>query len=399
MQMLLPRYDALDPAVLDDPYPVYAQLRRVGPLCRGGVGQWVVTRHADVSRLLRDPQLGHQFPDEYRRFALGEGPACSFFGRIILDRDPPSHVRLRRLMASAFSPTLVGRIGARIPGWLEELLQPVQDLGRFDVVHDLAYPLPVRVVCELMGIPAVDQDAVRPRAVDLARAFGTRVPDEDRRTVDEAVLWLRAYLGALITERRGAPEEDLLSRMIATQSNEDGLSDEEIVDNAVFLFFAGFETTMNLIANGCAALLGHPDQLDRLRAEPAMIPTAVEELLRFDAPVQSAGRMVREPMEIDGRRIAGGRVLLLLIGSANHDERAFVAPERLDVGRTPNPHLSFGGGAHYCLGAALARLEACAAFTELLRRFATIETAGEAVRRPSAGFRSFASLPVAVRNH
>ncbi|MER7274932.1 cytochrome P450 [Dactylosporangium sp. NPDC000244] len=393
----LPTFDAADPAVLADPYPRYAELRRAGPLARGGVGQWVVSRHADVAALLRDRRLGTEYPPEYHEFSNGTGPARDFFERIILDRDPPAHTRLRRLMGAAFSPRLVQRMERQIARVTAGLLGPLAERGRFDAVADLAFPLPVTVVCELLGIPAADRDLVRPKAVDLCLGFASVVPAHQRATVDAAVVWLRDYVGSLLDERRRVPREDLLSTLLAAEADGETLTREEIVDNAVFLFFAGFETTVNLIATGCAALLSHPDQWARLRGDRTLVGTAVEEFLRYDAPIQLTARLVREPVDVGGRTIRAGRVLVLLLGSANRDEHRFADPDRLDVGRSPNPHVSFGGGPHHCLGAVLARAEGRVVFEHLLARFAAIEPAGPAVRRRDATFRGLAGVPVAVR--
>lgn len=394
---LLPKYDALDPAVIADPYPTYARLRQVGPLCRGGAGQWVATRHAEVSALLHDPRLAHEFPESFRRFSMGEGEAESFFRRIILNRDPPEHVRLRKLMGAAFNPSLMRKLGDHIGELVDELLAPALDRGYFDAVQEVAFPLPVMVVCELIGIPAGDRDQVRPYASDLCKAFGTQIPEQDRIAVNRAISWLREYVGALLQERRKSSRDDLLSCMLNATENGERLSYEEIVDNAVFLFFAGFETTMNMIGTGCAALLEYPDQLSRLRQDRSLVPTAVEEFLRYDAPIQSAGRLVLSPIEIGGRLVRKDRVLVLLLGSANHDERQFDQPERLDIGRKPNPHVSFGGGIHYCLGATLARTEISVVLARILDKFSIFEPAGNAIRRTSSGFRSYASVPVRTR--
>ena len=395
--ILLPKFSALDPAVMADPYPIYAKLRQAGPLCRGGAGQWVVTRHAAVSALLHDPRLAHEFPESFRLFSMGEGEAASFFHRIILNRDPPEHTRLRQVMNTAFSPSLVRKLDHHIGSLVDELLEPILDRGSFDAVQEIAFPLPVMVVCDLIGIPAGDRNQVRPYATDLSKAFGTQIPEKDRAAVNGAIVWLREYIGALLEERRKSPRDDLLSCMLNATESGERLSYEEIVDNAVFLFFAGFETTMNLIGTGCAALLQYPDQLLRLRQDRSLIPTAVEEFLRYDAPIQSAGRLLLAPIEIGGRWIRKDRVLILLLGSANHDERQFDEPERLDVGRKPNPHVSFGGGLHYCLGAALARLEVSVLLARLLEKFSVFEPSGEAIRRASSGFRSYASVPVRAR--
>jgi cytochrome P450 len=393
----LPRFDARDPVVLEDPYPTYAQLRSAGPLCRGGPGQWVVPRYAEVAALLRDRRLSHQFPEEYYRFSVGEGPASDFLQRIVLDREPPDHTRLRRLFSKAFGASLVGRMSDHIGELVDGLLAPALERDYLDAATDLAFPLPLLVVCELMGIPATRQNEVRPRAMDLGKAFVSDVAPEDRDAANSAVVSLREYLGELVEDRARRPGDDLLSRMLAVEEGGETLSREEVVDNAVFLFFAGFETSMGMIATGCAALLSHPEQLARLRKEPSLVPSAVEEFLRFDAPIQGAGRLVRVPVEIGGRTIRPGRVLVLLLGSANHDPNQFAEPDQLDVGRDPNPHVSFGGGIHHCLGASLARVEGRVVFERLLRRFAVFEPAAEPVRQRNTTLRTYGSIPIHVR--
>ena len=299
-------------------------------------------------------------------------------------------------MIGAFHPHLVRQLDERISGLVDELLVPACDRGRLDVVADLAMPLTVTVICELLGIPPGDRAEIGPRATDLGRAFGTLVSIPERQAADEAVAWLRNYVGALIDARRRRPGEDLLSRIALAEDGDMGLSRDEIVDNVVFLFFAGFETTSSLIGNGCALLLSHPAELTRLRADPFLVPTAVEEFLRYDPPIQGVARMVLAPVEVSGRTIRAGRVLVLLLASANRDGRRFTHPEQLDVARTPNPHLSFGGGGHHCLGAILARSEAVAAFRGLLRHFRTIEPAGEMVRQRTSRLRTYAQIPIAV---
>jgi hypothetical protein len=385
-----PRFDALDPAVLDDPYPTYAALRAAGPLCRLGPGSWGVTRHADVVALQHDPRLGSEFPPVYHRMSSGDGPAAAFFSRIMLYRDPPEHRRLRRLMGKAFSPAVVRGLRADIVELTDALLDPALDAGRMDVVADLAYPLPVLVVSRLMGIPAQARDDVRRHAINLGRAFSAVVPEPARAAADEAVGWLRGYLGELLAERRARPRDDLLSHLLAAEDDGWTLTHDEIVDNTVFAFFAGFETTVHLITTGFAALLRHPGELARLRAEPGLAPSAVEEFLRYDAPIQA-------PVELAGRTVRAGRVIVLLLGSANHDERVFAGPERLDIARAPNRHVTFGGGAHLCLGAFLARTEGAVVFDRLARRVAGMEAAGPAVRQRDTPFRAFATVPVTLR--
>jgi cytochrome P450 len=391
---LPPKFDARDPAVVADPYPTYATLRAAGPLCRMGPASWGVTRYADCARLMRDPRLGSEFPPEYHRMSAGDGPAGTFFGGIVLYRDPPDHTRLRRLMAKAFSPALVRSLRPRIARIVEDLLEPALKTGQFDAVADLAFPLPVMVVCALMGIPPADHERVRPYALDLSKAFAAIVPESDRGAADRAVEWLRGYLGEILTERQARPGDDLLSRMLAAEDGGETLTRAEVVDNAVFAFFAGFETTTNLISTGMAALLANPDQLDLLRARPDLIPGACEEFLRYDAPIQGVARLVHEDIEIGDRTVRKGRVLVLLLGSANHDPEVFADPSRLDVARDPNPHLSFGGGVHFCLGAYLARVEATVALETVLSRFRTLAPGSPATRQAGATLRAYASVPV-----
>lgn len=392
--ILPPRFDALDPEVLEDPYPTYARLRDAAAVCRGMPGTWVVTRYAEVAALIRDRRLGSEFPIAYHQMSAGEGSASEFMSSIMLYRDQPAHTRLRQLVGQAFNSQLVRGLEQHIGKLVDDLLEPLADGVSFDVISDLAFPLPVMVVCKLMGIPPADNETIRPLALELGRAFMAMVPPHAREAANAAVLALREYLGALLEERRGSPGEDLLSRMLAAEEGEDRLTHEEIVDNAVFSFFAGFETTTNLIGNGCAALLRHPDQLARLYAHPSLLASAVDEILRYDAPIQGVARVVGSPIEVAGRSLMPGRVLVLLLGSANRDERAFARPDELDVGRWPNRHLSFGGGIHYCMGATLSRIEARMAFARLLERFAALELAGEPVRETGTCFRAYASLPV-----
>ncbi|MFI6599332.1 cytochrome P450 [Nonomuraea sp. NPDC050536] len=392
---LPPKYDAVELADLDDPYPVYRRLREAGPLCRGGPAQWVVTRYADVAALVGDARLGAQFDRAYHRIALGEGPLADFFGRVMLNSDPPVHTVLRRLLGREFTTPAVRQRRRRIDMMVDDLLAPVADEGRFDAVTDLADKLPIRVLAEFVGVEAEDIDEIRPRARTLSQAFATYLPESGRAATVEALVWMRELVAAMFEARRRVPGDDLISRLCEVdQATADR---QALIDNVVFLLFAGFATTTDLLSNGCAALAARPDQLVILRADADLVPRAVEELLRFDAPVQVKSRLVHQPIEIGGRVIRPGRVLVLQLGSANHDETRFERPGELDVTRHPNPHLSFGGGGiHLCLGAALARAEAASVFTFIARRFARMEPEGPAVRRFSPNFRSYLSVPLRV---
>lgn len=390
---LPPKFDPHSTEAMTDPYAVYQKLRSWAGLCRGGPGQWVAARYVDVSALLRDPRLGHEFIDQYQSFSRDE-PVATLFRNVIFERDPPLHTRLRQALGKACDAALMSRVQERIRKEAEELLAPALDRGSFDAVSELASPLPIRAVGAALGIPAGDLAEVYPHAIRISNAFDMRnPPNQDRDRANAAVESLRRFLHRLVCERRRKPADDMLSILAGAGD----LNPAEIVDNAIFLFFSGLETTKDVIAIGCAALLAHPDQLSRLRLDPSLIATAVEEFLRYDAPIQALARLVREPIEMSGRTLRSGRVLVLLIGSANHDESQFESPERLDVGRRPNPHLTFGGGAYYCLGAGLARATAVCAFERLLSLSVSISAVSAPTRMPSAMFRSYQSVPVAIQ--
>jgi cytochrome P450 len=299
-------------------------------------------------------------------------------------------------MGAAFTPALMRQLASYIRKIVDDLLAEALEADVFDAVNDIAFPLPVQVICETIGVPHADRAEVRPYAIDLAKGFSLVVADEERAAVHRAVAWLRTYIGALMEERRRSPQEDLMSRMLSAVDGDGGLAMDEVIDNLVFLFFAGFETTTNLIATGCYALASHPPQWQLLKQQPGLVETAVEEFLRFDAPIQATARLVREKMRVDEVTIRPGRLLVLLIGSANHDERVYADPELLDVSRIPNPHVSFGGGIHHCLGSSLARIEAQTVFSGLLAKATDLTLSGPAVRRPSATFRTFERMQLSA---
>jgi cytochrome P450 len=391
------RFDPLDPAFLDDPYPLYERLREAGPISRGGPAQWVVPGHAEVTTLLREPRLSHEFPELYQRLALGDGPASDFVQRIVLYREGPSHVLLRRLMRRVLGATPAESVRARLGELVDGLLAAPLEKGHLDVMADLAFPLPIRVACELLGIPEADRDQVTAWGTEVTKAFTVILPEPERPAVDEATAQLRVYIADLL----GGPSRPWQLEALAAGGDGDGgerpLAGLDLVDNVIFLFLGGFTTTVHLIGTGGVALLDHQEQLARLRADRSLLPSAVEEFLRWDAPIQHVGRVATEAFEFAGRTIRAGRIVHLLLGSANHDRRQFVDPDRLDVGRQPNPHLSFGGGVHTCLGATLGRLEATVAFGRIVDRFAAFEPDGRAVRRPTQVFRCYETIPAAVR--
>jgi cytochrome P450 len=375
---VLPTFDVAAATLLEDEFGTYRELRATSRVAKGGLGQWAVTRHADVSALLRDRRVEHHMPREYLEFAFGGGANGQFRERILLNRDGTDHTRLRRLMGQAFSAPLVRRLRAHIADLVDGLLEPLLDRGEFDVVEDLALPLPVAVICELLAIDSVDRDEVASHTRQLF--------DPDRAVVDRAVEWIRAYIGEILDGRPADPEGDLLQRMLAAEDGGDGgdggdaLTHDEIVDNAALLFVAGFETTKHLIASGVHALLDFPDQLDLLLRDPALAEGAVEEVLRFDGPVVAVPVVATEPIDIGAIRIKEARVLNLLLRCANHDGDVFADPERLDIRRAPNPHVAFGGGVHHCLGSMLARVEGEVVFWRLAAQVQAIDRAAPAER-------------------
>ncbi len=398
----------LGPAFLENPYPLYAQLRRTNPVFQVpvpadvGAGIFVLTRHPDVQQVLRD---GSSFSADRRRADaiqrnrarlsdefLGEGGLL----RSMLAMDPPDHTRVRGLVSKAFTPRRVAGLRPRIEAVANELLDAGLRDGGLDVIADLAAPLPAIVIAELLGVPAEDWPRFRGWASEMV-AVGNSVlssgPDAER--LKRGLVPLQAYLREIIAERRRAPREDLISALVAAQEDRDALTDDELLGTSVLLLLAGHETTTNLIGNGTLALLQHPEELERLRREPDLLRSAVEEMLRFDSPVQGTVRVATRDVELGGVPVGKGALLVCAIGAANRDPEVFAEPDRFDVARKDNPHLSLGFGAHFCLGAPLARLEGEVAFRAILERFPTLTLAAERVQhRPNPILRGLLALPV-----
>ena len=394
-----PRVDLLDPAVLSDPYPLFHRLRTEDPVhWEADLEFWALTRYADALYALReDSLLSSAIHDSPRPGGVGLSSA-----RWFVFLDPPRHTRLRALVHSAFTPQVVEGLRARIQAIVDELLDRAAEAGRLDLIADLGFPLPAIVIAELLGVPAEDRAQFRAWSADLAAAGGlVRMAADGAERLSRARAGgaaLNAYFRDIIRERRSAPRDDLVSRLTGVQSAEGTLSEEELVDTCALLLFAGHETTTNLIGNGMLALLRHPDELSRLRADPSLIGSAVEELLRYDSPVQMRVRVARETVEIGGRRIAKGQRVLILVGAANRDPARFPDPDRLDIARPDNRHLAFGHGIHFCTGAPLARLEGAIAIRRLLRRFPRLElTTDQLAWRETLTLRALNALPVSAR--
>ena len=378
----------------EDPYPRYARLREIAPVVRAEDGALVVTRHADCAALVRDPRLGHM-----PRHMLGfigledwaEHPALRLLFTSMLTLNPPDHTRLRRLVSTSFTARRVQLLRPAVERLVEELLDGLPDEG--DFVSTFAFPLPVNVIGELLGVPAEDRARFQPLIRDWTQVLDVITP-EVLATADPAAAQVGDYLSELIERRRREPREDLISALVAVEAEGDRLTGDELLTMAALLFAAGFETTTNLLANGLVALLGERAQWPALHARPDV---AAEELIRYDSPVQLLSRVAWEPTTIGGVPVEPGDRVVAYLGAGNRDPRQFSDPERLDLSRADNAPLSFGGGIHYCLGAPLARLEAQVAFPALLRRFPKLDLAGEPQRRNSLTIRGFTRLPVALR--
>jgi cytochrome P450 len=390
--------------LLQDPYPIYAQLRKDYPVVRlptpFQADEYLVARYDDVVAVLKDES---RFVHERPRAGLRESWVMNTFSLGLRDtmimRDDPDHRRLRGLVHQAFTPARVEALKGRMDALAALLVDRMQAHGTTELLADLALPLPITVICEMMGVP--DEDRARFRTlvdglVDLEGRGLLGLVSTVLRTRQ-----LYRYLEALIERRRSVRGDDLLSALLAAEEGGQRLSHRELVAAVFLLLFAGHETTVNLIGNGVLALLEHPDQLERLRADPALIDTAVEELLRFSNPVQvTAARYAAEPVEIAGVAIPRGAAVVPSLGSASRDETHFPDPDRLDLGRTTERHAAFGFGAHYCLGAPLARMEARAAFLAFVQRFprARLAVPREQVRwRRARRLRGLVALPLVLR--
>ena len=386
-----------------NPYPIYATLREAGAVIATPFGGWMVTRYDTVDRVLRSSAF--RTPRGYRDANDPAGPPrfdptteLSLHRRHwVIFQSGDAHTRLRKLIMKVFTPRAVRALAPRIEALVDDLLAPALERGSMEVISDLAYPLPATVICELLGIPAADREQNRAWAAVTAQTIDPTCTDVQIKASTEAMREWDAYIRALLAERRRHPGDALLDAMLAVEEDGTSLTEDEVAANATFLFLAGHETTTNLIGNGLYALLRRPEQLAKLRAEPGLVENAIEELLRFDSPVQFAPRVALERIEIEGVQLEKELPLMVALGAANHDPRRFDRPDDLDIARPDPKPLSFGGGPHYCVGAALARLEAKHAFGALVARTREIELATDRVTwRPALALRSLTELRVTL---
>ena len=380
--------------LLANPYPIYRRLQTRDPVHRSRlIKGWVLSRHEDIDAVLRDSRrFGNDrasTQDANLRFDSEEP-------RSMLYRDPPDHTRLRSLVSKAFTPRAVRALRPRVEKIADDLLDSLDGAESFDVIDAIAYPLPVAVICEMLGVPQEDRGPFREWSNDASLSIEPLLDDRRVATSMDTLSKLRDYFSDLAERRRADPGEDLVSVLTQIEDEGDRLSHLELQLMLVLLLVAGNETTRNLVGNGLLALLRNPEQLDRLRREPELIGPAVEELTRYDSPVQIDGRSVREDTEVGGVPMERGQYLMLLLGAANRDPEAFDDPDVLDVSRERNPHLGFGRGIHHCLGASLARMEAEVMLGKLLERFPNVRLAGTPHHRRQIVLRGLSSLPVRV---
>jgi cytochrome P450 len=395
--MTVPATPLVDPAVLADPHPVLAELRESGPVHRldgsTGVPVWMVTRYDDVLAALSDPRLSN---DPHHASALTEVLRGDFLSRSMIGTDPPQHTRLRRLVSKAFTARRVEGLRPRVQEITDALLDRITPRGSADLVADFGLPLPITVIGELLGVPEIDRDRFREWTDEmLDRPFD---PGSDLALVTAARERMHGYLADLVAAKRARPADDLLTDLVEATDEGERLDTQELLAMTFLLLIAGYVTTVSLIGNGTLALLRHPEQLDRLRADLSLVPQAVEELLRFDGPVNPGlTRFALEDLEIGGVRIPHGDMVMLAIAAADRDPRRYPDPDRLDVGAVDPGHLAFGHGMHYCLGAPLARLEGQIAFTAMLTRLPGLALAAreDELRWTGGGvLRSLRELPV-----
>ena len=387
-----------------DPYPAYRRLRERDPVHRSYAAYgWALSRYADIAEVLKDPRFSADDRNfsEYPRFRArdirdGLADPDEADQPVMLRSDPPDHTRLRSLVSKAFTPRAVEKLRPRVEAIAHELLEGLSGRDGFDVIADFAVPLPVTIIAEMLGIPAEDRATFK-RWSEILVGFIDPVaaasPEIMRATADEFF----EYVTRVAEQRRARPTDDLLSALVLAEEAGDRLSEQELYGTVALLLAAGNETTTNLIGNGLLALLRHPDQMAKLRADRSLAESAVEELLRYDTPVQFTGRVLTEDVDFRGRRFRKGQNTILLLAAANRDPEVFPDPDRLDIARKDNRHLSFSSGHHFCLGAQLARLEAQIALPELVRHFPALRLAGERLAWGKFLFlRGLKALPVRV---
>lgn len=388
-----------DPRFLSDPRSINRHLREQGRVHRDRVGLWLLFDHADCRAAMQSSQLSRD-PRNWRNYAavrpyLADSALERSVERFMLLNDAPFHTRMRSLVSAVFTPAATRALTAAVADSCQSLLDRLPANEPFDFMRDFAQVLPVRVICDMLGIEAGDFEQTKAWSDAISSVVEPVATRGLREHSNRASVEMTAFLREQVARHRAKPRDTVLDLLIAGQRDDPGLSDDDLLSNLTLLFLAGHETTTNLLGNGLLTLLGEPEQMQRLRRDSSLMPGAIEEMLRFDSPVNVVARITREPWQIGELSIPAGEMLYCMTGAANHDPEVFDDPQRFDIGRSPNPHLSFGGGVHYCIGAPLARMEAQVAFEALLRKFPVLSLAEAPLRwRPLINLRGLESLRV-----
>ena len=386
----------IDAAFLDNPYPTYAALRQFDPVHRSPDGSYFLTRYDDVMAVYRSRAFSSDKKAEFKP-KYGDSPLYIHHTTSLVFNDPPLHTRVRKLLAPAFTPRALNVLEPRFTALVDGLLDAAEARGKIDLIEDFAAALPVEIIGDLLGVPRADRGPLRGWSLAILGALEPVLSPQSERRGNQAVAEFSSYLGDLIDQRRRDPrDDDVLSALIAGAVDGAPLSENELIQNCIFLLNAGHETTSNLIGNGVAALLDHPAERAKLRDNPELIETAVEEFLRFESSNQLGNRRASEDVKIGGKTLKPGSFITLCIGAANRDPAQFCDPDRLDIARTPNRHLAFGAGVHVCAGITLARMEGRIAIGRLLRRFPKLRRDGPPQRGGRARFRGYLSYPLAL---
>ncbi len=402
---VIARFRPNDPSFVDDPYPVLAALREAAPVFRNDdTGQWTITRFSDVHETLRDRRLGRSYTHLFGHDEVGRPEPDSRWASFLqheqwslLCLEPPDHTRIRRLVSKVFTPRAVAALRPAIEGLADELLDQCVDRGRFDLIADYAQPYSVAVICSMLGVPRSDTRALLEWSHAIVKMYELSTPDEVCRVADRAAAEYIAYTKELIAEKRRSPDGLLVSELVAVEDEGDVLTEDEIVSTTMVLLEAGHEATVNTLGNGMNALLHHPDQWRRLVVGEVDARTGVEEMLRFDAPLQLFERWILEDgVEIAGQSMAKGDEVAMLFGAAQRDPRRFDDPDRFDIGRGDQAHIGFGGGVHFCVGAPLARQEIAISLDGLVRRCPDLTLVDEPPRLPNFVIRGLESLLVEI---
>ncbi|GGW88651.1 cytochrome P450 [Streptomyces lomondensis] len=387
-----------NPACAADPYPTYHRLREVAPVARSQAGHWVLSGYAQVVDVLRSTEVGKDVQSFIRAQGVEDWADHPSYTRVLehlIWSNPPKHTRQRKLISKGFTAHSIAKLEPKIEQLVDELLTPLaENAGEVDILREFAFPLPASVISEIIGVPREDWPRFQQLFRDVTLAMEPRPSPAQLATADSAAIAIDDYFEELIAKRRKRPEDDLVSTLLAAEDDGEQLSHRELMSLVQFLFGAGFESTTNLIGNGLLALLRNPDQMLALRREPDLAAGAVEELLRYDASVQLSPRTARNDLQLGDVTIPAGESIVALLGAANRDPSRYRDPDRLDVRRTDVKPVSFGGGIHFCLGAALARLEGRFALQGLTRKFSRIELAAEPVWKQSLTLHGLQGLRV-----